>query len=111
MRVAIRCVACICTLALLAGCAEQPVAPAVTVLQPASRLDVLELPPTVTDDSLRRLFHNGDKKATPEILTADRQQLEQLIDAALKQALAQTQDPPLKTATVRSEERRVGKEC
>lgn len=100
MRIAIRGVACICTLALLAGCAEQPVAPAVTVLRPASHLDVLELPPTVTDDSLRRLFHNGDKKITPEVLTADRQQLEQLIDVALKQALAQAQGPPLKTATV-----------
>src|SRR5574340_1753724 len=100
MRIALRCVACICTLALLAGCAEQPVAPALTVLYPASRLDVLDLPPTVTDDSLRRLFHNGDKKVTPEILTADRQQLQQLIDAALKQALAEADELPLKTATV-----------
>lgn len=96
-------VTCVCTLALLVGCATQPVAPAVTILHPASRLQVLELPPSVTDDSLRRLFHAGAKEKIPTAtLTVDRQHVAQLVDAALKQALAHAEHPPLTTATVTS---------
>lgn len=100
MRVLNRCIAGACVLALLVACAGQPVAPAITVLHPASRLEVLELPPAVTDDSLRRLFHAADKTVTPETRAADRQQLERMIDAALKRALMHAEHPPLTTATV-----------
>lgn len=103
MRILIRWIVCICALALLAGCAEQPIAPAVTVLHPVSRLQVLELPPSITDDSLRRLFHAGTKeKITAETLTADRQHVAQLVDDALQQALSRAEYPPLAAATVTS---------
>lgn len=95
--------ACASVLAVLVGCAAQPVAPAVTILHPASRLQVLQLPPGVTDDSLRRLFHAGAKENIPaQMFTADRQHVEQLVDGALRQALAQAQEAPLTTAAVTS---------
>ncbi len=100
MRTLTHCVVCACVLVLFAGCAVQPVTPTLTILHPASSLDVLELPPTVADDSLRRLFHGGNEKVPAEALAADRRQLEQLVDAALKQALARAARPPLATATI-----------
>jgi hypothetical protein len=91
---------CVGALVLLAGCAVQPVAPAATLLHPASRLTVLELPPTVSDDSLRRIFHAEEKSLQAEVLAADRRQLQQLIDGELKQALSLARLPLLSSATV-----------
>lgn len=86
MRVLRRGGACVGALAMLVGCAAQPVAPAVAILHPASRLQVLELPPSVTDASLRRLFHAGTKEKIPtETVAANRQHVAQLLeDSALQ---------------------------
>lgn len=103
MRILSRSVTCVCTLALLVGCATQPIAPAVTILHPASRLQVLQLPPSVTNNSLRRLFHAGAKEnISAQTFTADRQHVAQLVDGALRQALTQAQEAPLTTAAVTS---------
>lgn len=103
LRVLRRGGACAGALAMLVGCAAQPVAPAVAILHPAARLQVLELPPSVTDASLRRLFHAGTKEKIPaETLAADRQHVAQLVDGALQQALTHATDTPLTSATVTS---------
>lgn len=86
----------------LAGCALQPVAPVVTVLHPASHLSVLELPSMVDDDSLKGVFHPDEKSVSADVLAKDRISLEQQVDAALKQALAQAATQPLRTAGVAS---------
>lgn len=89
-------------LALLAGCASQPTAPVVTLLHPASRLSVLELPPAVDDDSLRYVFHRDEKEISAAALADDRRNLAQQIDAALQRALAGADAQALRAASVSS---------
>lgn len=78
----------------------QPPAPAVAYLHPDSRLQILELPATVEDDSLHRLFHSEEQEVPAEVLAADRKQLEQLGRDALSQALARSGTPPLSGAAI-----------
>lgn len=84
---------------LIAGCAIQPPAPVVTLLHSQSHLSVLTLPSTVGDNSLRRIFHDGDKTVSVDVLADDRHHVEQLIETALKQTLAQSHLPMLSAAT------------
>lgn len=86
-------------LLLPAGCAIQPPAPVVTLLHSQSHLSVLNLPSTVGDNSLRRIFHDGDKTVSVDILADDRRHVEQLVETALKQTLAQSHLPMLSGAT------------
>lgn len=89
-------------LVALASCAIEPTDPVTTLLPPASRIRVLQLPPTIGDSALKRVFHAGDKQATitAAALAQDRHNLEQQVDAALRQALAKANSEPLHTAAV-----------
>lgn len=87
-------------LTILAGCAMQPVAPAVHLLGPTSRVSVLQLPAAVGDDAVRDVFHPGKKQIPPDALAVDRQTLQQIVDAALRKALAQATAPSLASASV-----------
>lgn len=86
-------------LLLFAGCATQPPAPVVTLLHSQSHLSVLNLPSTVGDDSLRRIFHDGDKTVSVDTLADDRRHVERLVEAAFKQSLARSHLPILSAAT------------
>jgi len=67
-----RCLVCVSIITLLADCAIQPVSSVDSILHPASRLDVLELLPSMTDDSLHRVFHPDEKKVSPDVLAGDK---------------------------------------
>ena len=84
-------------LVLLTGCASTP---PLATLEPDAKISVLMLPPTVDDDSLRRNFHNKEKNIPPAIFAADRLQLEEKVEDALRQALKNANLPQLNTASV-----------
>lgn len=88
------------SLILLAGCAGLPFKPPISSVPPTATLSILDVPPSVDDGSLRRLFHASKKNPTPNELSADRLLIEQRVDIALKQALANADLPPLNTANV-----------
>lgn len=82
---------------LLAGCATQPIS---AYVPPTSRLTVLDLPPSISDNSLQRTFHPQTKQISTEALASDRQQIEQQVEADLKQALAKAGLPLLAEASI-----------
>jgi len=83
-------------LVLATGCATQPAA--VTFLRPDSHLAVLQLPPAVSDDSLRRVLHPDEKEVPVDALAADKLHLAQLVQASLAEALAKSGVPLLASA-------------
>lgn len=85
---------------LCAACATQPVAPVVTLLPPKSYLVVLQLPTSVSDASLKHVFHAGEKDVTPAELAADRQRLETLVSGEVAKAFAASDDPVLRSAQI-----------
>lgn len=87
-------------LSLLAGCATVPAGPIIASMPPASRLDILSVPSSVSDDEIRRLFFANKQKPTSAELIKDREILENRIDAALKQALKTSTLPELAGARV-----------
>ncbi len=84
-------------LTLSAGCASTP---PLATLKPNEKISVLMLSPTVDDASLRRNFHNKDKKIQPTVYAEDRAQIEDRIETALQQALKKANLPQLNTASV-----------
>src|SRR5579863_4430709 len=62
-------------LLLFAGCATHPSVSRVSVHQKPTRLEVLELPPSVEDRSLRRVLHGKHEEVTAATLIADNQRI------------------------------------
>lgn len=81
---------------LLAACATQPIT---AYAPPQARLTVLNLPPDVSDQSLRRTFHAEAKQISSATLADDRQHIEKQVATALKQALTTAGLPILNKAT------------
>lgn len=87
------------SLLVLAGCATLG-PPPIASLHPAGHLSIIELPTSVDDDSLRRNFHNKEKKVSAATLAEDRQQLQTRFDLALNQALDSAGSALLATANI-----------
>lgn len=82
---------------LLAGCATQPIS---AYVPPTSHLTVLDLPPSVGDNSLQRTFHPQEKQISTAALTGDKQQIEQQVETDLKRALVKSGLPILAGASI-----------
>jgi len=82
----------------LTGCATQP--PATDLLPPHARLAVLQLPPSVGDDDLRRVLHSQAKQVPAGELAQDREALQRQLAASLRRALEQARVPMLRAADV-----------
>ncbi|MDE2623593.1 MAG: hypothetical protein KGM83_10435 [Betaproteobacteria bacterium] len=77
-----------CVLALLSGCASTPLPLASAPADPATRLVLLELPPTVAPQTLQRLYGKDDDHALDEpALARLRQDIQQRFDIDLQAAL------------------------
>ena len=70
---------------LLAGCATQP--PLSRASFRPERLEVLELPPAVADRPLRRVLHGKHEEADAVTLTADREHINQSLEATLRESV------------------------
>ena len=78
-----------CALALLSGCASAPLPLSTAPADPATKLVLLELPPTVPALTLNRLYGQGDDHPLDDpALVRLRQDIQRRFDAALRAALA-----------------------
>jgi len=73
-------------LLLLAGCATQPPISHASRSHGLLHLEILELPPTVEDRSLRRVLHDGAHAEVTDVeLAADRRRINQSLEATLQE--------------------------
>ena len=84
----------------LSGCASVPAEPIIASMKPNEHLDVVEVPSSVSNDEIHRLFFGDKKNVATADLTKDRQLLETQIDKTLKQALKHARLPRLENARV-----------
>jgi hypothetical protein len=72
-------------LIVLAGCTTPALNPSSVDCLP-EHIDVLELLPDMKDAPLQRVFHNGDKTVTPDILDTDRKLINERLQSAIEHA-------------------------